>query len=57
LLDVLPEQQRAVFVLFEIEQLTMQETVQALGCPVQTAYSRLYAARAKVQAAMKGAER
>jgi RNA polymerase sigma-70 factor (ECF subfamily) len=54
-LDTLPEEQRAAFVLFEIEQLSMNETALALGCPLQTAYSRLHAARAKVQAAMKGA--
>jgi RNA polymerase sigma-70 factor (ECF subfamily) len=53
-LDGLSEEQRTAFVLFEIEQLTMVETAEALGCPLQTAYSRLYAARAKVQAAMKG---
>lgn len=55
-LDALPEEQRDVFVLFEIEQLTMTEIAEAVGCALQTAYSRLYAARAKVQAAMKGAD-
>ena len=55
-LDLVPKDQRAVFVLFEIEELTMPEVAQAVGCPLQTAYSRLYAARAKVQAAMKGTE-
>ncbi len=45
----LDEDKRAVFVLFELEQLSMQEVAQAVGCPVQTAYARLYAARTAVQ--------
>jgi RNA polymerase sigma-70 factor (ECF subfamily) len=52
-LDTLTDEQRQVFVLYEIEQLTMQEIAAAVGCALQTAYSRLYAARAKVQTAMK----
>jgi RNA polymerase sigma-70 factor (ECF subfamily) len=56
-LDTLPSEQRDVFVLHEIEELTMPEIAEAAGCGVQTAYSRLYAARTKVQAMMKGTER
>jgi RNA polymerase sigma-70 factor (ECF subfamily) len=56
-LDTCSEEQRDVFVLYEIEQLTMHEVAAALGCALPTAYSRLYAARAKVQAAMKGMDR
>ncbi len=48
LLDDLDEDKRAVFVLYEIEELGMAEVAEALGCPLQTAYSRLHAARAKV---------
>jgi RNA polymerase sigma-70 factor (ECF subfamily) len=48
LLDRLTEDQRAVFVLYEIEQLTMAEVATAVGCPLQTAYSRLHAARARI---------
>jgi RNA polymerase sigma-70 factor, ECF subfamily len=55
-LDALPEEQRNVFVLYEIEQLTMPEIAGAIGCALQTAYSRLYAARTKVQTAMKGTD-
>jgi RNA polymerase sigma-70 factor (ECF subfamily) len=55
-LDALPEDQRAVFVLYEIDELTMPEIAEATGCALQTAYSRLYAARTKVQAAMKGVD-
>jgi RNA polymerase sigma-70 factor (ECF subfamily) len=47
----LDEPQRAVFVLYEIEQLTMKQVAEALGCPLQTAYSRHQAARAQVLAA------
>lgn len=54
-LEALPEDQRAVFVLFEIEGLTMNETAEAAGCPLQTAYSRLYSARNKLQEVLKGA--
>jgi RNA polymerase sigma-70 factor (ECF subfamily) len=46
LLDELSVEQRDAFVLYEIEQLTMSEVAEALGCPLQTAYSRLHAARA-----------
>lgn len=50
-LDSLDEDKRAVFVLFEIEQLPMDEVAEVVGCPLQTAYSRLYAARRKLDAA------
>ena len=45
----LDEDKRAVFVLFELEQLPMHEVAQTIGCPLQTAYARLYAARTAVQ--------
>ena len=48
LLERLAEDQRAVFVLYEIEQLTMAEVASAVGCPLQTAYSRLHSARARI---------
>jgi len=51
-LAVLDDDKRAVFVLYEIEELEMPEVAEALGCPLQTAYSRLYAARKKVTAEM-----
>lgn len=49
ILDALDEDKRAVFVLFEIEQWAMADVARAVGCPVQTAYARLYAARKQVQ--------
>lgn len=45
LLDLLDDDKRAVFVLYELEELTMKEVAEVVGCPLQTAYSRLHAAR------------
>lgn len=45
LLDTLDEAKREVFVLYELEELTMKEVAEACECPLQTAYSRLHAAR------------
>lgn len=52
-LDELDEGKRAVFVLYEIEELPMAEVAEAVGCPLQTAYSRLHAARRKVRAVLE----
>jgi RNA polymerase sigma-70 factor (ECF subfamily) len=52
-LDELGEDKRAVFVLYELEELTMSEVAEALGCPLQTAYSRLYTARTAVTNAFR----
>lgn len=54
-LEKLDHDKRAVFVLFEIEEMEMAEVAEAVGCPLQTAYARLYAARRVVQAEMTGA--
>jgi RNA polymerase sigma-70 factor (ECF subfamily) len=48
ILAVLDDDKRAVFVLYEIEELAMNDVAAAVGCPLQTAYSRLHAARARV---------
>jgi RNA polymerase sigma-70 factor (ECF subfamily) len=45
LLDALDDDKRAVFVLYEVEELGMKEVAEIVGCPLQTAYSRLHAAR------------
>jgi RNA polymerase sigma-70 factor (ECF subfamily) len=45
LLSLLDEDKRQVFVLYEIEELDMKEIAEAMGTPLQTAYSRLRAAR------------
>jgi RNA polymerase sigma-70 factor, ECF subfamily len=53
ILDELDDDKRAVFVLYEIEELSMNEVAEALGCPAQTAYSRLHAARKIVESAIE----
>jgi RNA polymerase sigma-70 factor (ECF subfamily) len=57
ILDELDDDKRAVFVLYEIEELTMAEVAEAIGCPLQTAYSRLHAARKVVEAGVERAQR
>jgi RNA polymerase sigma-70 factor, ECF subfamily len=52
-LDRLDDNQRAVFVLYELEEFTMTEIASALGCPLQTAYSRLRVARETVRKAFR----
>ena len=49
IMDKLDDEKRAVFILFELEQLPMAEVARMLDCPLQTAYSRLHAARESVQ--------
>ncbi len=49
LLDALDDGKREVFVLYEIEQLTLAQVADAVGCPLQTAYSRLLSARKIVE--------
>jgi RNA polymerase sigma-70 factor (ECF subfamily) len=53
ILDRLDDAKRAVFVLYEIEGLPMGDVAVALDCPVQTAYSRLHAARREVETAVE----
>jgi len=50
-LNKLDDDKRQVLVLYEIEGLTMREVAEVVGCPLQTAYSRLHAARDVLQAA------
>jgi RNA polymerase sigma-70 factor, ECF subfamily len=52
LLDTLDEDKRTVLVLYELEGLTMKEVADVVGCPLQTAYSRLHAARERVLEAL-----
>jgi RNA polymerase sigma-70 factor (ECF subfamily) len=53
-LDLLDEDKRTVFVLFEIEGFGMKEVATIVGCPLQTAYSRLHAARRILSEAVIG---
>jgi RNA polymerase sigma-70 factor (ECF subfamily) len=48
ILDELDDAKRSAFVLYEIERLPMKQVAEALGCPLQTAYSRHQAARKQV---------
>lgn len=48
-LDELDDDKRAAFVFYEIEELSLREVAEAMGCPLQTAYSRLQAARNQVR--------
>lgn len=50
LLETLPEKQRAVFLLFEVEQMPMTEVAIAVSCPLPTAYARLRKARERLMA-------
>jgi RNA polymerase sigma-70 factor (ECF subfamily) len=48
ILERIDPEKRAVFVMFEVEQLSCPEIAHALGLPVGTVYSRLHAARAEI---------
>jgi RNA polymerase sigma-70 factor (ECF subfamily) len=50
LLESLDDEKRKVFILYELEGLHMYEVVDELGCPLQTGYSRLRAARKIIRA-------
>jgi RNA polymerase sigma-70 factor (ECF subfamily) len=54
-LSRLSEKQLQVFVLYEIEELSMAEVARALGCPRFTAYTRLHAARRAMRAFLERA--
>ncbi|MEZ4447285.1 MAG: sigma-70 family RNA polymerase sigma factor [Polyangiaceae bacterium] len=49
----LEPRQRDVFVLFELEELDMKAVAEAVGCPLKTAYARLYAARRAMRRALR----
>ncbi|NOY94561.1 MAG: sigma-70 family RNA polymerase sigma factor [Deltaproteobacteria bacterium] len=48
-LDTLSDDERAIFLLHELEELPMRECVALIGCPQQTGYSRAKTARGKMQ--------
>lgn len=57
LLSQLDEDKRDVVVLYELEGFTMKEVAEIVGCPLQTAYSRLHAGRERLAlAAAKATE-
>jgi RNA polymerase sigma-70 factor (ECF subfamily) len=47
-LETLDHEKRTVFVLCDIDGVPMEEVALVAGCSLQTAYSRLYAARRKL---------
>ena len=53
ILETIDEDQRIVFVLFEIEAMTGAEISEALGIPLGTVYSRLRLGRAAFRAAVE----
>ncbi|MFO0661561.1 MAG: sigma-70 family RNA polymerase sigma factor [Polyangiaceae bacterium] len=48
-LDKLDDEKRAVFVLYELEGMSMNDVADAVSVPLQTAYSRLHSARDTVR--------
>jgi len=52
-LDSLDHEQRTVFVLFEIEELPMEEIALAQDAAITTCYSRLQIARSKIEAELR----
>jgi RNA polymerase sigma-70 factor (ECF subfamily) len=48
-LERLEPEKRAAFVLYELQELSMSEVAARLGCPLKTAFSRLYAARSQLR--------
>jgi RNA polymerase sigma-70 factor (ECF subfamily) len=52
LLEELDEEKREVFVLAELEEMTVPEISQAIEIPVNTVYSRLRAARLAFEEAL-----
>jgi RNA polymerase sigma-70 factor (ECF subfamily) len=57
LLATLDEPKREVFALVELEELTVPEAAEALEIPLNTAYSRLRAARQAFEAALARVEK
>lgn len=50
----LPDKQREAFILFEIEQLSMNEVAHVLGVPTGTAKARVYYARQNLRHQLEG---
>ncbi|MBN9161841.1 MAG: hypothetical protein BGO98_07960 [Myxococcales bacterium 68-20] len=52
-LQSLDEDKRAVLLLYEVEEMSMREVAESVQCPLQTAYTRLYAARREIARALE----
>ena len=55
-LDRLPEAERVVFVLFELEGLSGKEVADVVRCPPATVFRRLHDARKRFGAALAGGQ-
>ena len=53
ILDTLDLEKRAIFVMFEMDQLSCQEIADIVGAPIGTVHSRLHAARKEFQEGIK----
>lgn len=53
----LPPEQREVFLLVTVEEMTYEDVAKTLGIPMGTVMSRLYRAREKVRARLSGQDR
>lgn len=53
LLAQLDDEKRATFILHELEGLDVKEVADTMGCPIQTVYSRLRAARERLEASAR----
>ena len=53
-LETLPDEQRAVLVMREVDGMSYQEMADVMGCSIGTIMSRLFYARKKMQAQLKG---
>jgi len=56
-LDQLPHRQRVAFVLCEVEELTSRQAAIAVGVPEGTVRTRLFHAKKKLRALLRGTER
>jgi RNA polymerase sigma-70 factor, ECF subfamily len=56
ILDDMPEEQRVVFVLFELEEMSGIEIAELVGCPIGTVHSRLRLARESFRRAASRAD-
>jgi RNA polymerase sigma-70 factor (ECF subfamily) len=52
ILDTMDLEKRAIFVMFELDELSCEEIAEILGVPLGTVYSRLHAARKAFSAAV-----
>lgn len=48
-LDQLDDDKRVAVVLFDVEEQPMEAVAEAMGVPLKTAYSRLYAGRRRLR--------